>query len=175
MLSKSTIINWLSKCKTKAIRSVEVELNEKILSFYNINSGIELDYNYFNSFKGKLDVIEESYGSRFNYYDEPKYYSSTTGCYHKGKTALIMACLEKYKYTEQLEEILAICKKIDRVAWEYNNLIDKVRSIRKSEKALQYIKDLGFDIATLSEDDTVNKKYLFVCGDNKPDITKKQE
>lgn len=172
---KSTITNWLTKCKAKAVRTVEAEMNEKILSFYYINSDIKFDDIYFGNFKRQLEVIKARYGSEFGFCEEPKYYSRTTYCYYYGRIALIMAYLENYKCEKELEEILAISKKKDKVASEYNNLIDKVRQIRKVDKALQYIKDLGFDISTLSEANTVDKKYLFVCGDNKPDITKEQE
>ena len=179
MILKSDISEWLRKCQSKAVDSVNKEMMDKILEYSKMFPVIQEDMKRLAKIQSEIDEIITHYGDDMGFYTRPKIYSSECLLWFFNEYALTIAFLKKND-NEKLDEIVMLRGKRKRVSREYDTLIEKVRRIRRPEKAVQYLKDLGFDVSSLVALDTgnkesIDKKLLFVCGDNKPNIAKEGE
>lgn len=176
MLTKEDVRVWLGKCQTKAMNVVEKELSDALAELSKKYPQCTKDYKAILDCKEKICAFSKQYNTVFNVLRDTdiEAYDIDTKKRFRGIDLLVVNYAKLYD-SQEYEKIKELVSKVDKVRQEYNDLKDICQKMRKAEKAVKYLQDLGFNTETLiHESISVDKKFLFVCGDNKPDI-KKQE
>lgn len=177
MVTKEDVRVWLSKCQTKAINVVEKELSDSLAKLAKKYPQCLKDYETILAHKEAVLSLAVQYDTGFNLFRDTdiEAWNSDMQKRFRGINLLVVSYLKLHNM-EEYKKIQELVSKIDKVRREYNDLKDICQKMRKTEKAVKYLQDLGFNTETLlSESISVDKKFLFVCGDNKPDITKSEE
>ncbi len=182
MATKSQIKNWVLSVKRKALDSVREEHEKKVKQ-------IKLNLLDTHGISGKLSEMQVYSDKLTNLMDELQLICdeskevSVSSYYSYGLKDLInkMSDVKKLfiKYSSKFNssKLVQEDKRYDEKKWlvesNYENVLATV-NILSPKKALEYLKGLGFDISSLEEPVkqelaviNVDKRYLFVCGDNK--------
>lgn len=181
MATRAQIRNWIEAVECKAVKSLKdkfelkkSELEEAVRAEIGLRSLID----EIKMLNDKILILEEeifaTYASdgRINY--DRKYY----GSFFKG-------CVSSKEIESRLgvscriesQQLLTLEKKYDEevrlVKENYATVRAKAWSL-SPKKAIEYLKELGFDTSSLDTESkqelavvNVDKRYLFVCGDNK--------
>lgn len=176
MVTNKDVNIWINRCRNKALKSVDDEITTEINKWYNEIHKLQVDFKALESIKRILARINIFYTCA----DEENIVDLSVDFRDKknweryyDKEALVIAYIKKYDISKN-QKLQELYNKKEAIETEHLNLKDKISVFRNPQKRISYLKELGFDVSTLTESNNVNKKYLFVCGDNKPDVIKKE-
>lgn len=177
-IDKTDVKDWINKCKSRAIDSVDKDINSYIAEIAINFPIIQSDYDFLVQTEASMKALREKYKDvedlRFyqNVYCrdnfENEYWSRLV---FKGLNALVYSYIidNKEEYQEYYQHIKSLFDKRKKVKLEYESLNSVVMKKRKVEAMVKYLNDLGFDTSSLMTlPKNINKDLLFVCHDNKP-------
>lgn len=181
MATKVQIRNWIEAVESRAVKSLKdkFELKKSELEeVVRVETGLRSHINEIMMLNDKILHLEEEIfttyesDSRINY--DRKYYGSFFKQCVSSKTIeskLIFSC------KIESQELLALEKKYDedvRLVKDNYATVSAIAWSLSPKKAIEYLKELGFDTSSLDVESkqelavvNVDKRYLFVCGDNK--------
>lgn len=178
-MSKANILEWIDKCKHKALKSVDKSIKKQLNTILEGHKTIQDSLNEYKECEKTLKRLKgfyeyggaETHPPYVNIKLEKSYY------YLNGDLVFVYQYLNKkakagyVEYNALFEEVNSKIDKYYQVRCEYDSLYEKVKRIRNAKTILDYLENLGFDTSTIEgvEKDNINRDLLFVCGDNKPD------
>lgn len=181
MVTKSQIKNWVLAVKSKARESVKKEHEEKVtqikdclLDKYGIShqlAEMQLLSNKLAILMDDLEVIcDESKEISVAGYSHGL--EDVIGRLHNIR-ALFINRSSRFDSSKLVQEDKRYQEKLSNVDSNYASVLAMV-NILSPKKAIEYLKELGFDTSSIEEPVkqelaviNVDKRYLFVCGDNK--------
>lgn len=178
-VNKYDITDWITKCKNRAIDSVDEDITQYLSDLLKEFPKIQKDYELLE----KLELIMQTMDNEYNSVSQKVYglsFDKEVYCYSlandyrtkiKGANALVYAYIIKNEeqYSEYYQHIQSLFEKRKKVEREYESLRNIVIKKRKVESMIKYLNELGFDTTTLMTlPSNINKDLLFVCHDNKP-------
>lgn len=176
MIDKTDVSHWLYKCKNRAVKAVDADIQKYLEKIIDELPDIKEDYNFILDMAEKLSSLRIKYGGINSlYFDKGIYYSFYNhGRYldrYEGINALILSYLDSNptELDTRFQELKLLFDKRVKVEREYESLISVVCKKRKVESMIKYLNELGFDTTSLmTMPNHLNKDLLFVCHDNKP-------
>lgn len=178
--TKDDVLDFINACKEKAVLSVVGEAKEYCSNLIDNTPVVKEKYQKFKAVTEFLDTLPIPEGFRkyeiagFRSYSEPKLYRQLI-TYSAGEYDLLF----RYIYSQpelfkkkQLDELNELLKKIIAVKDTYNGLAYTIKKIKKVDRMIGYLQELGYDTTHLCgfEMRALDKSLLFVCKDNKPDV-----
>lgn len=177
-MSKANILEWIDKCKSKALKSVDESIKGKLTKILEGHKTIQDSVNEYRECEKTLKRLKDFYKYSGAEAHPPYINIKATKYYYclNGDLVFVYQYLQNkakagyMEYNGLLEEINAMLVKYYQVRNEYELLYSRVRKMRNVDTILVYLKNLGFDTSSIGGvKDNVNRDLLFVCGDNKPD------
>lgn len=181
MATKVQIRNWIEAVECKAIKSLKdkFELKKSELEeIIRVEAGLRSLIDEIKKYNEMILLLEEEIFARYESDSRINYNRKYWGSFFKEcvsskiiESKLIVSCkiesqellaLEK-KYIEDVRLVEENYATVRATAWSLS-----------PKKAIEYLKELGFDTSSLDTESkqelavvNVDKRYLFVCGDNK--------
>lgn len=178
MVTKEDVKIWLGKCKHKAMQVVEKEIGDFLSELADKYTSCTTDYQKIMQDIADINAYATKYNTSFNVIknDDITFWNDKVRERFNGIDVLTVNYIYEHDCKEDIETLEALCLKSKKVEREYLDLIDICNRFRKAEKAVKYLQELGFNTETLvGQSVAIDKNLIFVCGDNKPDVTKEQE
>lgn len=177
-MSKANILEWIDKCKYKALKSVDESIKDKLTKILEGHKTIQDSVNEYQECEKALKRLKELYKYNGAEVHKPYIHIKVKNRYYplNGDLVFVYQYLQNksqagyVEYNGLLKEINEKLNKYFQVQSEYELLYSRVRKMRNVNSILGYLKNLGFDTSTIGGvKDNINRDLLFVCGDNKPD------